>query len=74
MKKDISKDCHALGRALRGSGFWRTAAEDPNAVARDRRCRPRTQQLNQDLLLFLGFGLRDPKHGFFGILPELIGV
>ena len=23
---------------------------------------------------FLGFGLRDPKQGLFGILPELIGL
>ena len=31
------------------------------------------QQLDQKLLLFLGFGLRDPTHGLFGILAESIG-
>jgi hypothetical protein len=25
-------------------------------------------------LVFLGFGLSDPKQGLFGILPELIGL
>ena len=45
---------------------------DRDGLSRYRRCRPCAQQLDQKLLLFLGFGLRDPTHGLFGILPELM--
>lgn len=31
-------------------------------------------QLKQETLLLLGFGLRGPKQGLFGILPELVGL
>jgi hypothetical protein len=57
---------------LRDPGFWLTATDDSNAVGRERRLRPCEHQLKQDPLLFLGFGLGDPKQGLFGILPELI--
>jgi hypothetical protein len=55
-----------------GSGVQ--AAEDPNAVARDRRFRPCAHQLKHEPLLFFGFGLGDPTQGLIGILPELIGL
>ena len=45
----------ATEAALRGSGFWRTAADDYNAVARERRFRPCARRLKQEPLLFLGF-------------------
>jgi hypothetical protein len=54
--------------------LWWLSDRDRNGVSGYRRRRPWAQQLKQDLLLFVGFGLRDPKHGFFGILPELIGL
>ena len=60
------------GGALRGSGFCRTAADDHNAVARERRLGPCEHQLKQEPLFFLGLGLGGPKQGLFGILPELI--
>jgi hypothetical protein len=57
-----------------GALAGRTAAEDPNAVGSERRLRPCEHQLKQEPLLFLGFGLSDPKQGLIGILPELIGL
>jgi hypothetical protein len=63
----------ATEAALRGSGFWRTAAKDPNAVARDRCFGPCAHKLEQELLLLFGLGLGNPKQGLVGILPELIG-
>jgi len=61
------------GRAASASVFRWLSDRDRDGLSRYRRCRPCAQQLDQKLLLFLGFGLRDPAHGFFGILPELIG-
>ena len=59
-------------RGLPASMFWWLGDRDRDGLSRYRRCRPCAQQLDQKLLLFLGFGLRDPAHGLFGILPELI--
>jgi hypothetical protein len=42
-------------------------------LAYDCRLSPGAYQLQQELLLFFGFGLGGPKQGLFGILPELIG-
>jgi len=43
-------------------------------VAHDRCLGPCEYQPEQELLLYFGLGLRDPKQGLFGILPELIGL
>jgi hypothetical protein len=68
--------CYLLKRAarLRRPNFLRTADADNNALAHDRCLDPCPHQPKQELLLFLGLGLRDSKQGLFGILPELIGL
>jgi hypothetical protein len=73
-KAQFQMSCIACARGLTASVFWRVSDRDRDGVSRYRRCRPCAQQLDQKLLLFLGFGLRDPTHGLFGILPELIGL
>jgi hypothetical protein len=43
-------------------------------LAHDRSFGPCADQAKKEPLLFLGFGLGDPKKGLFGILPELTGL
>ena len=45
----------ATEAALRGSVFWRNAADDHNAVARERRLGPSARKLKEEPLLFLDF-------------------
>jgi hypothetical protein len=68
--------CYLLKRAarLRRPNFLRTADADNNALAHDRCLDPCPHQPKQELLLFLGLGLSDPKQGLFGVLPKLTGL
>jgi hypothetical protein len=71
MKSELKKAA-ADRRRLPAGVLWRLGERGHNGVGSHGCCRPCAHQLNQDLLLFLGFSLSDPELGLFGILPELI--
>ena len=54
--------------------LWPTATNDPNASLATAAAVHVHSNSTKICFFFLVFGSRDPKHGFFGILPELIGL